>query len=148
MNDERRRAKSLRRGSARGIPLAQKTEPKAPAVEHSHGRTTYYQTDGRIAYSRNRIARDSVGNIATDLLQRDRTGQSRRVLNPNQPVCLHPNQAVLPGSEAMVVGEHDPPGMVLEVDHTTGMRRGKLLQYKAWGFPGRIISRCKLGSRI
>ena len=35
----------------------------------------------------------------------------------------------------MVVGEHDIPDVVLEVDHTTDVRRGKLLQYEAWGFP-------------
>ena len=48
---------------------------------------------------------------------------------------LRPNGAVLPGLRAMVVGEHDVPDVVLEVDHTTDVRRGKLLQYEAWGFP-------------
>lgn len=35
----------------------------------------------------------------------------------------------------MVVGEHDFPDVVLEVDHTTDVRRGKLGLYEAWGFP-------------
>ena len=35
----------------------------------------------------------------------------------------------------MIVGEHALPDVVLEVDHTTDIRRGKLLQYEAWDFP-------------
>ena len=69
------------------------------------------------------------------LLQRDRAGQSRRVMSPDQSVYLRPDRATLPGIDAMVVGEHDPPDVVLEVDHTTDVRRGKLPQYEAWGFP-------------
>ena len=34
-----------------------------------------------------------------------------------------------------MVGEHDFPDVVLEVDHTTDVRPGKLLLYEAWGFP-------------
>ncbi len=72
---------------------------------------------------------------AMDLLQRDGDGQPRRVMQSDQSVYLRPNRAVLPGLRAMVVGEHDTPDVVLEVDHTTDVRRGKLLQYEAWGFP-------------
>ena len=35
----------------------------------------------------------------------------------------------------MVVGEDDFPDVVLEVDHTTDARRGKLELYESWGFP-------------
>ena len=35
----------------------------------------------------------------------------------------------------MVVGEDDFPDVVLEVDHTTDVHRGKLALYEAWGFP-------------
>ena len=35
----------------------------------------------------------------------------------------------------MVVGRHNYPDVVLEVDHTTDVRRGKLKLYEAWGFP-------------
>ena len=72
---------------------------------------------------------------AMDLLQRDGDGQPRRVMQSDQSVYLRPNRAALPGLRAMVVGEHDIPDVVLEVDHTTDVRRGKLLQYEAWGFP-------------
>ena len=37
-----------------------------------------------------------------------------------------PAQARLPGPAAMVVGEDDFPDVVLEVDHTTDVHRGKL----------------------
>ena len=36
---------------------------------------------------------------------------------------------------AMELGEHDFPDVVLEVDHTTDVYRGKLRLYEAWGFP-------------
>ena len=35
----------------------------------------------------------------------------------------------------MVVGEDDFPDVVLEVDHTTDVHRGKLALYESWGFP-------------
>ena len=47
---------------------------------------------------------------------------------------LHPTRA-RPGPAAMVVGEDDFPDVVLEVDHTTDVHRGKLALYESWGFP-------------
>ena len=35
----------------------------------------------------------------------------------------------------MLVGEDDVPDVVLEVDHTTDARRGKLSLYESWRFP-------------
>ena len=49
-------------------------------------------------------------------------------------VYLHPTRARLP-RPALTIGEHDFPDVVLEVDHTTDVRRRKLGQYEAWGFP-------------
>ena len=49
-------------------------------------------------------------------------------------VYLHPAPAK-PGPAAMVVGEDDFPDVVLEVDHTTEVRRGKLALSEDWGFP-------------
>ena len=72
---------------------------------------------------------------AVDLLQRDGDGAPRRIMQADQSLYLHPERANLRGHPAMVVGEHDFPDVVLEVDHTTDVRRGKLLQYEAWGFP-------------
>ena len=70
-----------------------------------------------------------------DLMVRDRRGAPRRIMQADQSVYLHPSSARLPGPAAMVVGEHDFPDVVLEVDHTTDARRGKLKLYEAWGFP-------------
>ena len=70
-----------------------------------------------------------------DLLLRDSDGEPRRIMQADQSLYLRPERANLRGRPAMVVGEHDFPDVVLEVDHTTDVRRGKLLQYEAWGFP-------------
>ena len=70
-----------------------------------------------------------------DLRLRDEQGEPRRILQADQSVYLHPLRAKLPGAAAMVVGEHDHPDVVLEVDHTTDVRRGKLGLYESWGFP-------------
>ena len=72
---------------------------------------------------------------AMDLLQRDTDGAPRRIMQADQSVYLRPKRVVLPGPRAMIVGEHALPNVVLEVDHTTDVRRGKLLQYEAWEFP-------------
>ena len=70
-----------------------------------------------------------------DLLVRDARGEPRRIMQADQTVYLHPKRAELWGASAMVVGEHNYPDVVLEVDHTTDVRRGKLKLYEAWGFP-------------
>ena len=70
-----------------------------------------------------------------DLLLRDEHGEPRRILQADESVYLHPAQARLPGAAAMVIGEHDFPDVVLEVDHTTDVYRGKLWLYESWRFP-------------
>ena len=70
-----------------------------------------------------------------DLLLRDERGDPRRIMQADESVYLHPAQARLPGPSAMVVGEDDVPDVVLEVDHTTDARRGKLALYESWRFP-------------
>ena len=70
-----------------------------------------------------------------DLMQQDEHGAPRRILQADESVYVHPRRARLPGPRAMVVGEHDFPDVVLEVDHTTDVRRAKLGLYEAWGFP-------------
>ena len=72
---------------------------------------------------------------STDLLVRDDRGAPRRVMQADQIVYLYPSQVNLLDSSAMVVGEHAFPDVVLEVDHTTDVRRGKLRLYESWGFP-------------
>ena len=70
-----------------------------------------------------------------DLLLRDARGNPRRIMQADQTVYLHPKRAELWRADAMVVGEHNYPDVVLEVDHTTDVRRGKLKLYESWGFP-------------
>ena len=70
-----------------------------------------------------------------DLLVRDAHGAQRWIMQADQSVYLHPLRARLPGLSAMVVGENDFPDVVLEVDHSTDVRRGKLGLYESWGFP-------------
>ena len=69
-----------------------------------------------------------------DLLLRDAGGEPRRIMQADESVYLHPARA-RPGPAAMVVGEDDFPDVVLEVDHTTDVHRGKLALYESWGFP-------------
>ena len=76
---------------------------------------------------------ESYGSM--DLLLRDAGGEPRRIMQADESVYLHPARARLPGPAAMVVGEDDFPDVVLEVDHTTDARRGKLELYEDWGFP-------------
>ena len=70
-----------------------------------------------------------------DLLLREEGGEPRHIMQADESVYLHPAHAKLPGSSAMIVGEDDCPDVVLEVDHTTDARRGKLPLYESWGFP-------------
>ena len=69
-----------------------------------------------------------------DLLLRNARGEKWRIMQADQSVYLHPWRARLP-TDATEIGVHDYPDVVLEVDHTTDVRRGKLWLYEAWGFP-------------
>ena len=68
-----------------------------------------------------------------DLLLRNERGEKWRIMQADQSVYLHPWRARLP-TDAMEIGWHDRPDVVLEIDHTTDVRRGKLGLYEAWGF--------------
>ena len=84
-----------------------------------------------------------------DLLVRDAQGKPRRIMQADQTLYLVPSRVELLGAEAMVVGRHHYPDVVLEVDHTTDVRRGKLLLYQAWGFPELWVEvpECRVASR-
>ena len=70
-----------------------------------------------------------------DLLLRNERGERWKIMQADQSVYLHPGRDRLPDPAGMVVGEHDFPDVVVEVDHTTDVRRGKLQLYEEWGFP-------------
>ena len=70
-----------------------------------------------------------------DLLLRNERGERWRIMQADQSVYLHPGRDRLPDPAGMVVGEHEFPDVVVEVDNTTDVRRGKLQLYEEWGFP-------------
>ena len=71
---------------------------------------------------------------AADLLLRDADGTWRRILEADQTVYLHP-RTTRPEGARIEVGSDTLPDVVLEVDNTTDVRRGKLVLYESWGFP-------------
>ena len=71
---------------------------------------------------------------AADLLLRDADGAWRRILEADQTVYLHP-RTTRPQGARIEVGTDTLPDVVLEVDNTTDVRRGKLSLYESWGFP-------------
>ena len=54
-----------------------------------------------------------------DLLLRNERGERWRIMQADQSVYLRPGRDRLPDPAGMVVGEHDFPDVVVEVDHTT-----------------------------
>ena len=74
----------------------------------------------------------SLGSV--DLLVRDARGAPERMMQADETLYLHAGRARLPQG-SLVIGEHDLPDVVLEVDHTTDVRPGKLPLYESWGFP-------------
>ena len=71
---------------------------------------------------------------SVDLRVNDDTGRADRIMQADETLYLQPRRARLP-SGPLVIGLHDLPDVVLEVDHTTDIRPGKLPLYEAWGFP-------------
>ena len=70
-----------------------------------------------------------------DLIWNAGQRERRRIMQADEVAYLYPARARIPGETGLVIGEHDLPDVVLEVDHTTDVRRGKLGLYAAWGFP-------------
>ena len=75
---------------------------------------------------------EAVGH--TDLLVRNARGARQRIVQADQILFLSPAQTV-PHDKAIEVGMDTLPDVVLEVDNTTDVRRGKLSLYESWGFP-------------
>jgi Uma2 family endonuclease len=101
--------------------------------------TSYHERPARLlTRSAERIAVVRGSHIecygSMDLLLRDERGEPQRIMQADESLYLHPDRARLPAA-AMVVSQDDFPDVVLEVDHTTDARRGKLPLYESWGFP-------------
>ena len=71
---------------------------------------------------------------AADLLLRNARGERQRILQADQMVYLDPVET-RPRGAAVEVGSDHLPDVVLEVDYSTDVRRGKLGLYQGWGFP-------------
>ncbi len=71
---------------------------------------------------------------SADLLHRDATGRKRWLMQADEVLYLHPDRVRLQGP-AIEVGADPLPDVVLEVDHTTDVRRRKLGIYMQSGFP-------------
>ena len=71
---------------------------------------------------------------STSLLRLDTAGRWRQLLQADNVVYLHPGRWSERGRRVDV--DADPlPDVVLEVDHTTDVRRWKLGKYQEWEFP-------------
>ncbi len=75
---------------------------------------------------------DSFGSA--DLARFDAAGNKDSLLQADEVLYLHPSRSRVVGP-AIDVDEGPLPDVVLEVDHTTDVRRRKLGIYEAWGFP-------------
>ena len=101
--------------------------------------SVYHERPGqRLAALLNTIAQMRGSPIETfgaaDLLQRHANGRWRRILEADQTVYLHP-RTTRPEGARIEVDSDTLPDVVLEVDNTTDVRRGKLSLYESWGFP-------------
>ena len=72
---------------------------------------------------------------SVDLVWNAGERERRRILQADEAAWLYPGRARIPEATGLVIGTHNLPDVVLEVDHTTDVRRGKLGFYTAWGFP-------------
>jgi len=71
---------------------------------------------------------------SADLVRRNASGRKRWLMQADEVLYLHPDRVRLQGPAIEV--DRDPlPDVVLEVDHTTDVRRRKLGIYKGSGFP-------------
>ena len=71
---------------------------------------------------------------SADLARFNAGGNKHSLLQADEVLYLHPRYSRLAGPAIDV--DNDPlPDVVLEVDHTTDVRKRKLRIYEAWGFP-------------
>ena len=85
----------------------------------------------RIAAARG-AAIETLGSA--DLLLCNQAGERQRILQADQIVYLR-QQTIRRLGAAIEIGRDELPDVILEVDLTTDVRRGKLALYESWGFP-------------
>ena len=101
------------------------------SIQHEQPSSQLAQMAGQFAMLRgSRIV--CVGSA--DLVRRDDSGRKRWLMQADEVLYLHPERVRLEGPAIDV--DADPlPDVVLEVDHTTDVRRRKLGIYMESGFP-------------
>ena len=101
------------------------------SIQHEQPSRQLAQMAGQFAMVRgSRIACFGSG----DLVRMDASGRKRWLMQADEVLYLHPDRVRLTGPAIDV--DADPlPDVVLEVDHTTDVRRRKLGIYKESGFP-------------
>ena len=127
-------------------------------IEHHEGRLEYWeartetamvlrepvttwheQPSQRLARLAERIAASRGSPIETfgacDLVRFDASGAREALMQADQVVYLHPLTTPVAEEPAVDVDGEARPDVVLEVDYSTDVRRGKLRLYEAWGFP-------------
>ena len=70
----------------------------------------------------------------TDLVRNSPDGSVRVLMQADQIIYVQPAPEALPRRSVDVNGGR-LPDVILEVDHSTDVRRGKLPRYEAWGLP-------------
>ena len=140
-----------------GFPGCESFHLPASEIEHYEGRLEFWdgrtetawkvceptsiQHEGpsrRLVEMATRVAALRGSRIAcfgsADLVRLDTAGRKRWLMQADEVLYLHPDRTRLWGPAIDVDG--DPlPDVVLEVDHTTDVRRRKLEIYKGAGFP-------------
>ena len=129
----------------------------ASAIEHYEGRLEFWDADTETAWKvceptsiyheqPSRMLVQMTGRFAmlrgsriacfgsADLLRRDATGRKRWLMQADEVLYLHPHRTRIEGP-AIEVDTNPLPDVVLEVDHSTDVRRRKLGIYMASGFP-------------
>ena len=101
------------------------------SIQHEEPSRLLVQMAGQFAMLRgSRIA--CFGSA--DLVRRDAAGRKRWLMQADEVLYLHPDR-VRPQGPAIDVDADPLPEVVLEVDHTTDVRRRKLGIYEESGFP-------------
>ena len=105
------------------------------SIQHEAPCQELAQMAGRFAMLRGSREGTIAGCFGSaDLVRLDATGRKRWLMQADQVLYLHPDRVRLQGPAIDV--DADPlPDVVLEVDHTTDVRRRKLGIYKESGFP-------------
>ena len=105
-------------------------------AHHEHPLTRLAVLAGRLASVRGSPI-ECLGTVS--LIRREATGRLRWVMQPDQVVYLDWARS-RPAGRVVRVGEDALPDVVLEVDHTTDVRRWKLKLYQECGFPELWVS--------